>query len=91
MTCLNEKDLKKNSDKHFEDIEIVNFDLIHHRYRDNPLKNFVKIIKLLEKKDCKGYSQKDQSKALSSAFRNKRDGLYIKRKLMIEYFKNLKF
>ena len=52
---------------------------------------FYKDYKTVGKKDCKGYSQKDQSKALSYAFRNKRDGLYIKRKLMIEYFKNLKF
>ena len=55
------------------------------------LNKFCKDYKTVEKKDCKGYSQKDQSKALSSAFRNKRDDLYIKGKLMIKYFKNLKF
>ena len=87
IDALKCKRFLENIDKHFENVEIVNFDLIHHRCRGNSLVNFAKYYKTVKN----GYSIKDQNKALSSTFRNKMDSFYIKRKLTIEYFKNLKF
>ena len=33
---------KENKDKHFQNIKIINFDLVNHRCRDDPLQNVEK-------------------------------------------------
>ena len=71
MYALKCKRFLEKTDEHFENVEIVNFDLIYQRSRHNPLVNSVKDYKTAEKKFLKGYSKKNQNKALSSAFRNK--------------------
>ena len=39
---LKYKDFIRNADAHFKNAQIVNFDIIHHEYRGDPLENSLK-------------------------------------------------
>ena len=58
---LKHKRFKENRDKHFKNAEIVNFDIINHRCRGDPLQNSEKYYKTITKKDFKHYPNEEKN------------------------------
>ena len=66
---LKYKRFKENRDKHFKNAEIINFVIINHRCRGDPLQNSEKYYKTITKKDFKHYSNEEKKPTLSAAKR----------------------
>ena len=84
LTYIDQLKYKKfceNRDEHFLNTEVVNFDVMHHRCRGDPMKNDVKHYKTIKKDDFKKYPSQESKRALSSASRLRRKDLLIEREL----------
>lgn len=57
---LKYKEFIRDTDAHFKNEKVVNFNIIHYECRDDPLCNSVKNYRTLRSKDFKGYSQKEK-------------------------------
>ena len=71
----------------FRKAKVIDFDVINHQCRGDKLQRTEKEYKTIDKTDLKDYPEKESKKILSAVFRNKRDNLWVKRDLMLEYFK----
>ena len=71
----------------FRKAKVIDFDVINHQCRGDKLQRTEKEYKTIDKTDLKDYPEKESKKNLSAVFRNKRDNLWVKRDLMLEYFK----
>ena len=68
--------------------KVVNFDMINHECRGEPLEGSYKDYKTVKNSDFENFPKNEKKKVLSGIFRKvNRDNLWIKRDLMIEYFK----
>ena len=84
LDYLKYKHMSDNPDSYFEKKKVINFEIIHHQCKGDPLTKTEKEHKTVC--DFKNYPKDEKNKVLSSIFRNKRDDLWVKRDLMIEYF-----
>ena len=84
---LDYKDMSDKPNFYFKNKEAINFDLIHHRCRGDPLKKSEKDYKAIISDDFKNYPKTDEKKVSSSVFRNKRDDLWVKRDVVLKHFK----
>ena len=87
FSYLDYKDMADNPDYYFDDKKVVNFEIIHHQCRGNPLKKTEKEHKTICADDFKNCPENEKSKTLYAVFRNKRNDLWVKRNLIIGYFK----
>ena len=71
-----------NTDYHFENSYITNFDLIHHNCRGDPLNNTISY----EKLNNEIISKEDRASFISSAIKSERKDVFIKKKIFKEYF-----
>ena len=78
--------MSDNPDFYFENKKVINFEIINHQCRGDPLTKTEKEHKTVCRNDFKNYAKDEKSKVLSSIFRNERDDLWIKRNLMTDYF-----
>ena len=62
-------------DFYFKNKKVINFDMIHHQCRSDPLKKTEKEYKPVCNDDFKNSPEGEKNKTLSSIFRNKRDDL----------------
>ena len=84
---LDYKDMADNPDHYMNKVKVVNFDIIYHKCREDPLQKFYKEHKTLEKNDLKNYPENDNKDVLSAACRSGREDLWIKRDLIFQSFK----
>ena len=85
---LKYQEIIQNPNNYFRNKVVVNFDIIHHECRGDPLKKISKEQKTIEKKDFKYYPKKGIKIVLNSVFRNiDRDNLWVQRDVMIQHFK----
>ena len=84
---LDYKDMADNPDHYMNKVKVVNFDIIYHKCREDPLQKFYKEHKTLEKNDLKNYPENDKKDVLSAACRSGREDLWIKRGLIFQSFK----
>ena len=67
-------------------VEIINFDIIHHKCRRSSLHNLVEYYKTISKNDSKNYPENEKKVAMSVAMQPGRKDLWI-RDLIIEHLK----
>ena len=84
---LKYKDMSDNPDNYFSKKKVINFDLIHHQCRGDPLLKPEKDHKTISSDEFKKYPQQEKNKVFSAGFRSNRDDLWIKRDIIIEYLK----
>lgn len=60
--------MTENPDRHFKNKEVVNFDLIHHKCRGDPLKNTYKEYKTVKESNFENYLKKDEKKSCLQFF-----------------------
>ena len=77
-------------DQYFDKVKIVDFDIIHHECPGDKLIGNYKDYKTIQ--ELNRYPKEKIKVVLSAAFRNKREDLWVKRDLMIKYFReNFKY
>ena len=79
--------MRGDPDQHFHNVKVVNFDIIHHDYRGDKLIGNYKDYKKIKNEDLNCYPKGETEVVLPAAFRKQRDDLWVKRDLMIKYFK----
>ena len=80
--------MMENPTSYFFQKKVTNFDIVHHKCRGEPLEDSYKNYKTIKNDDFKNFRKNDKEKVLPEVFRNiKREDLWIKRDLMIDYFK----
>ena len=77
-----------NTDYHFENSYITNFDLIHHDCRGDPLKHTKKYYETIsyEKLNNEIFSKDDRVSFISSAIKSERKDVFIEKKIFKEHF-----
>ena len=78
---------EENRDSYLNNVNVTNFDIIHHQARGDPLKKDIKIYKTIYKKDLKQMPLDDKDAALAACCRSERKELYLEKDLRDEYFK----
>ena len=75
-----------NTDYHFENSYITNFDLIHHNCRGDPLKHTKKYYETIsyEKLNKEIISKEDRASFISSAIKSERKDVFINKKIFKE-------
>ena len=76
----------ENTDKHFQNMEIINFDLIstNGKVPDEKLKQY----QTIDYHEIMSYPPDLKEETMSSIFRAKREGMYVKKEAVMEHFKN---
>ena len=77
-------------DAYFQNVKIINFDMIHHLSRGEPLEKSYNEHFLVRKKDFVKYEEKDKKQVVSGLFRNQektKQPLYIGEKVVLDHFK----
>ena len=65
---LKYKEFTEGPDKHFTDVKIIIFDIIHHECSGKPPGKFLKHYKIICNEGLKSYPKNDKTKALSADF-----------------------
>ena len=78
----------KNRKEYFENAKIVNFDIINHECKGDPLKNNVEHYQTIKKEDLKLVRKGDEGKFVASAIRTQRNDVNVARDVAIDHFKN---
>ena len=89
ITYINRLEYEKfeeDRDQYLKNINIINFDIIHNRCRNEPLENSIKNYKTVSTKDLKQMSLADKDAALAACFRSERKDIFIEKGLRDEYF-----
>ena len=63
-----DQEFMEGLDKHFTDVKIIIFDIIHHECSGKPLDKSLKHYKTIRNEDLKSYLKNDKTKALSADF-----------------------
>ena len=79
--------MSDNPDSCFKNVQVVNFDTIHHECRGDKLKVTYKDYKTIKNEHLAIYPKEEAKTVLSAAFRTKRDDLLVKCDLMMKHFK----
>ena len=79
----------KDPNDYVDRAKIVNFDIIHNRYREYPLTKSIREHGTIPSDDFVKYPAQVKKRIISAALRNKRQDLWVKRDLMIEHFKKV--
>ena len=88
-TLLRNEYEKINKDKknYLKKTKIVNFDIIHHECRRDPLQNNVKYYETIHKQNLQRAKEEDKEDFISEAVKSNREDLYIKNDIIHEHFK----
>ena len=78
----------KDTDSHFKTAQ-VNFDIICHECRGDPLQGNYKEYQTVNKKDMDKYSSNSKKKVVNSALRSDRKDVFIDQKVTLDHFKHL--
>ena len=87
---LKYKETLRDPDDYFQNVKLINFDIIHHLSRGDPLEKLYNEHFLLRKKDFVKYEEKDKKQVASELFRNQektKQHLYVEKKAVLDHFK----
>ena len=80
---LKYKEMSDNPNSYFNNVQVANFDIIHHECRGDKLKGTYKDNKTIKNEHLANNPKEEAKTVLPAAFGNKRDDLQVKRDLMI--------
>ena len=72
---LDYKDMADNPYHYMNNVKVVNFDIIYHECRGDPLQKLYKEHKTIDKNDLKKYPENDKKDVLSAACHSGREDL----------------
>ena len=81
----------KNTDKYFKEEKVINFYLIHHMCRGDPVEKDARKHISIQNTDFNKYPKPDKKKVVDGALRNPnkiQQQIFIKRETVLDYFLN---
>ena len=84
-----EKEMK-DPDHFIKNERIINFDIIHHECRGQPLENSYRYYQTLKENELRKYQEQPKENLLSAAFRNQdntKQGIYFEKNIVKKHFK----
>ena len=82
------KKIQQNLQDYFINVQLTNFDIIHHESRGDPLQRSVKYYQKIRQENFENIPKQDEHNFISSAIRTKRDDIYIEKDVMKKHFIN---
>ena len=79
----------RDPDKYLKEVEVLNFDMIHARCRDDKQSVTDKQYQTVASNDLKNMSQKGKKKDVSACIRSNRKDLFVEKKLSFDHFREL--
>ena len=79
--------INKNKKDYFRKAKIINFDIINHECRGDPLKNSIQYYETIHQHDLQLAKKEDRDEFISESIRSKREDLYIERNIINKHFK----
>ena len=83
---LKYKEFAEDTDKYFQEFQLINFDRIHHNCQDNQLEISVQCYRMIRNKDFRDYEPNVQNKAISSAIKSECDGIHFEHVVLKQHF-----
>ena len=81
----------KDPNKYFKNLKIVNFDLIHHECRGDPLEKDIREHFAIQNQDFKKYPKNEKREVVGGALRNQdktKQEIFIKKDIILQHFLN---
>ena len=79
--------INKDKKDYFRKAKIINFDIINHECRGDPLKKPIKYYETIHQHDLELAKKEDRDDFISESIRSKREDLYIEKNIINEHFK----
>ena len=79
--------INKDKKNYFRKAKIINFDIIYHTTRGDPLKKSIKEYETITRKDLNLAKEEDQEDFISESIRTNRNDLYIEKDIINQHFK----
>ena len=79
-------EIVENPQKHFKDVYVTNFDLIHHECRGDPLNYSQKFYKTIYADQLKQMNCIEKSKFVAAAITSRRDDVYLNKMVLRQHF-----
>ena len=81
------QEMSKQPTKYFEQKKVINFDIIHHESRGDPLQGSYEDYQTVRSKDLEKYPAPEKKKLVSAMIWNiKRDDLYVEKDIIKDNF-----
>lgn len=85
-------DMTNDPTKYFEQKRLVNFDIIHYEFREDPLQGTYKNYQTINKNDIKEYPKIENKEVVGSIVRNfNRKDIWVEKSIIKEHFKGCFF
>ena len=85
---LDYTDMSRDPAKYFEKKKVINFDIIHHKCRGDPLKETYEGYQTVKTKDLKNYPNPEKKEVVGGVIRNiKRRDLFVEKEVVNNHFK----
>ena len=80
--------MSKNPTKYFGHKKVVNFNIIHHECRGDPLEGSYNNYQTVKESDLKNYPKNEKKEAIGGLIRNfDRKDLFVEKNIVTDYFK----
>ena len=79
--------INKDKKNYFRKAKIINFDIIYHETRGDPLKNSIKEYETIHQSDLDLAKEEDKEDFISESIRANRNDLYIEKDIINRHFK----
>ena len=79
----------KNTDTYFQDVKVINFDMIHHMCSGDSQERNVREHLIVQTSDFKKYPKNDKKRVVGGALQNQdktKKEIFIKRDTVLEHF-----
>ena len=81
------KKITENKENYFIEAKVMNFDIINHRCRGDPLQNSVKYYETIYQENLRRAKEEDINEFIGEAIKSKRKDLYINNDVLNGHFK----
>ena len=75
-----------NPEKHFDNVYVTNFDLIHHKSRGDPLQFSEKYYKTISLSQLKQIDYLESNQFIAAAIKSKRDDVFLEKDVIKKHF-----
>ena len=79
--------IMKNKEEYFIEAKVMNFDIVNHRCRGDPLTNSIKHYETIYKEDLYRAKKEDINEFIGEAIKSERKDLYLANDVLNEHFK----
>ena len=79
-------EVANNPEKHFDNVYVTNFDLIHHKSRGDPLQFSEKFYKTISVSQLKQIDYPKSNQFVAAAIRSKRDDVFLEKDVIKKHF-----